>query len=392
MAQSEDLQNQMKQITSVYYNCNYYSALLDINKKNSLYQFFPNLKSLRVIYSFSFTVEILKVIRDNELDILVNSSCQSESRYSMLNINYSFIDYDFSSPVNQLRTQKQYMAYKKEADSDFEYYLFESAIIDSQNEEDFITVDGRYAIFCKNENANFNKIKMMKNLSNEEIKSAEQYEDLVAIKAFVKEHENKFEYNVLIIDIGNFSQVRANIYQSFDSNLMKAKLFEFYLYQNLMQEYQSKRTLLEAIPDYISLGYDKENTKMKTKGFPVSLIVKIKDITKETLSIFSALKSKNVYKIALSIEVKSDQEGGSEIYHTLFNYIKSFETVKQIRITIYNSSNKYSSKIYTFRGLDKSRLDQIIDTLNSTPLTSTSQIPNLNSFKQQSDIISIYSC
>ena len=55
---------------------------------------------------------------------------------------------------------------------------------------------------------------------------------------------------------------------------------------NIIEGFQIKGTLLEAIPDYISLGYDKEDAKMKIKGSPIGLNLNLTILTKLILFIF----------------------------------------------------------------------------------------------------------
>ena len=75
------------------------------------------------------------------------------------------------------------------------------------------------------------------------------------------------------------------IKKSFIFIIANAKIFEFFINENVNKEFQIKGTLLEAIPDYISLGYDKKNTKMKIKGAPIGLNLNLQILTNPILFI-----------------------------------------------------------------------------------------------------------
>ena len=75
--------------------------------------------------------------------------------------------------------------------------------------------------------------------------------------------------------------------------IVNAKIFEFSLNENIIEGFQIKGTLLDAIPDYISLGYDKEDTKMKFKGSPIRLNLNLRILTKLIWLIFLINKKIN---------------------------------------------------------------------------------------------------
>ena len=163
-------------------------------------------------------------------------------------------------------------------------------------------------------------------------------------------------------------------------------MFEFYLNKNIEIGFEIKNTLLESIPDYISLGYNEENIWMKKKGIPIWLTICLSNIIKKTLSIFWHFKTKNLYKLSLYFPINRDLLKCTKAEKTLINMIKSIDTLQEVDLWIKEGD---TSNFYSFKNLSKLRREQIIDSIWGLNSSVGILIPDLNSIQVFSDSISI---
>ena len=172
--------------------------------------------------------------------------------------------------------------------------------------------------------------KLLPEFEDEEIKNTENFEELLDLKTFVEEYQKDNKNARTIFKLNNINVVRASINQQFDPYLAQAQLFEFFVTENIIEGFNIKDTLLELVPDYISLGYNKDNTSMKDKGYPIWLYFNLPSITMKTLSIFWTIKNKNVYKLKLSNRINRDKSQCTKAEWNLLKIIKNIHTLKEI--------------------------------------------------------------
>ena len=85
---------------------------------------------------------------------------------------------------------------------------------------------------------------------------------------------------MMILNLRNTNKLRTTVYKNIKENLLFAHDFEFFINYNLMKNLDREVNLMANIPDYISLGYSKEQTEFKSKGTPIYLEVNIEILSK----------------------------------------------------------------------------------------------------------------
>ena len=307
------------------------------------------------------SIGILKYIQDNRLDIVVNL-------YSLYNYNYWNVSInDFKIQENSVirstcinETSNNLIAYKISANNIFKFYSFNSGLFESGSYSMF-NVDGGYWIMTRIYEISLSNVKMLSDDENEEIKLDEYSNDFLDLKMYIENLNKIYEYPLLIFPSKNLSKLGTCISQKFDKSLVKAKKFEFVINENIINGFESEGTLIEAVPDYISLGYDRSNTSFQSLGSPITLTIKISKITKKTLSIFWHLKNKNLQNLICYWQIPRSKSLCTKSEVTLLSIIRKLNTLKSLTIALLDQNSKAFS--YIFKNLTPARLRLIIDSI-----------------------------
>ena len=229
---------------------------------------------------------------------------------------------------------------------------------------------------------------MLPEFENEEVKSIENFEELLALKVFIEENQNELKTSSIIFKLKSIFKVKALVEQPSTPYLINAKIFEFCLNNNLTQKFKLKDTLLDLVPDYISIGYDKERTDMKENGYPIWLTFSWETFTKKNLSVLKAINHKNLYKLSLLNPIYREWSLWTKAEQTLLKAIKNIDTLKEIDFSIKEGDNVNS---YAFKNLTKLRKEQIIDAiwgLSTSESSDNAPLQDLKSLQVVTDLVS----
>ena len=307
------------------------------------------------------SIGTLLYIRDNKIDLVVNLNSLFNYNCWVLNIN------DFKIQENSAihtacknETSNNLIAYKAFANDRFKFYSFDSGLFESWDDLT-LYVDGGYWIMTRVYEISLKNAKMLPDDIDEEIKLDEYSNVFLDLKIYIENLNVVYNYPWLIIPSKNISKLNTNINQKFDESLVKAKKIEFFIKENIINGFKSEGTLIEAVPDYISLGYDRSNTSFQWLGTPITLNINISKITKKTLSIFWHLKNKNLQNLICYWQIPRSKSLCTKSEVTLLCIIRKLNTLKSLTLTLLDQNSKASS--YIFKNLTPNRLRLIIDSV-----------------------------
>ena len=307
-------------------------------------------------------IEILKYIQDNRLDIVVNLDLPSIITYYQFK-NLLFFKIEVNSFIAKTcinETNNNLMAYKISDYDGFRFYSFTSGLFKSRIHPMFNFKRGYWIMFEANE-ISLNNVKMLSDDENEEIKLDEYSNDFLDLKMCIENLNIKYNYPLIIFSIKNLSKLSTGISQRFGESLVNAKKFEFLINKNIINGFESKGTLIEAVPDYISLGYDRSNSYFQSLGSPITLTINISKITKKTLSIFWHLKNKNLQNLICYWQIPRSKSLCTKSEVTLLCIIRKLNTLKSLTLTLLDQNSLAFS--YIFKNLTPTRLQLIIDSV-----------------------------
>ena len=120
----------LKWIKSLSFGLKFQTLLNHVRILRNVFSFFPNLKKIKLQYNFTFSAGVLQFIRDNKIDIKVDMISYFSDKMIMIDIN-KFDIYDNNLLPSQSRTEEslQFMAMKNNNLNGYDYYSFNSAIL-----------------------------------------------------------------------------------------------------------------------------------------------------------------------------------------------------------------------------------------------------------------------
>ena len=332
-----------------------------MEKFKRLHCIFPNLKRVELKMNLHNAIGTLQYIRDNRIDIFVNLDSLSNYNYWNVNINnFKIQENSIVHTTCKNKTSNNLIAYKVSVNGKFKFYSFDSGFFELWSYSMF-NADGGYWIMTRIYEINLNNVKMLSDDENEEIKLDEYSNDFLYLKMYIENLNVVYNYPWLIFPNKNISKIGTNINQKYDESLVKAKKFEFFINENIINGFKSEGTLIEAVPDYISLGYDRSNTSFQSLGSQITLTIKISKITKKTLSIFWHLKNKNLQNLICYWQIPRSKSLCTKSEVTLLCIIRKLNTLKSLTLTLLDQNSKASS--YIFKNLTPTRLQLIIDSV-----------------------------
>ena len=188
----------------------------------------PNLKKITISYFTNSTIELLKYIRDNKIDITFDIESLYTSQHWILDINkHKLYDYGWPHVFSKVKNNLQFIALKKPNTNYYDFFSFESAIIDLQNSNSPINIINDFWKEMKYIDLSAKNIKILPETENEEIKTIDKFEEVLDLKMFIEEQKSDFEKPEVIFKLCNIYKVRTTIDQPFNSNL-SFKLFYRY--------------------------------------------------------------------------------------------------------------------------------------------------------------------
>ena len=131
-------------------------------------------------------------------------------------------------------------------------------------------------MIASNPGLDLNNVRLLQD--DEDTKHEELSSELLDLKLFTEEYQKGYNYPLVIIHLKNIHKISIEIFQQSDTNLWEAKEFEFCIRENLINGFASRDSLIEAVPDYISLGYERSNSNLQCLGSPISLFIQIPKI------------------------------------------------------------------------------------------------------------------
>ena len=338
----------------------YHQALNEVEGFRRLHCIFPNLKRVDLKVNLYDAIGTLQYIRDNRLDLVVNLNSHFTYNCWVLNIN-DFKIQENSAIHTACKNETSYnlIAYKVSGNDRFKFYSFDSGLFESWNDLTF-NVDGAYWIMPRIYDISLKNVKMLSNDENEEIKLDEYSNDFLDLKMYTENFNVTYSYSLLIIPSKIVSKLNTSINQKFDESLVKAKKIKFFIKENIINGFESKGTLIEAVPDYISLGYG-SNSTFQSLGTPITLTINITKITKKTLSIFWHLKNKNLLNLICYWQIPRSKSLCTKSEVTLLCIIRKLNTLKSLTLALLDQNS--STSFYTFKNLTPARLQLIIDSV-----------------------------
>ena len=183
--------------------------------------FFPWLKKINLNNYIKPSVKILKIIRDNKMDITVDIEIPYLSQYWTLDINkHKLYNYDWFNSLKKFKKNLQFIAMKISYSNEYNYFSFESAIVDFGYFNKKINFINNFWTSIKNTEFNFKNIKMLPDIENEEIKTNDKFEEILDLKMFIEEHQFENNRPEVIFKLSNIYMVKSVIDQPFNSNLL----------------------------------------------------------------------------------------------------------------------------------------------------------------------------
>ena len=96
---------------------------------------------------FVYAFNVLKLIRDDKLNIIVNTTYWKTSNYCYANINnYKIPVYSNDEYFSEIKNNKCIIADKKNAHSSFRFYSLDSALLDINEYSKILKVKSKYLI------------------------------------------------------------------------------------------------------------------------------------------------------------------------------------------------------------------------------------------------------
>ena len=194
----------------------------------------------------------------------------------------------------------------------------------------------------------------------EESKSDAVIDQINRLKCFLIENQNELDNILVLYKFENISKLTASMLYKFDPFLIWGSYFELFITENLSSGFKSDDSLIANIPDYISLGYNKNQTNLKAYGTPISLSFNIDQITMKTLSIFWHIRNKNIVKVLWDFKINRDYRLSTKAERKFLSILRNLQTLQELKLTISTNSE---SIWYSFKNLWKSRLIQIVDSI-----------------------------
>ena len=308
-------------------------------------------KHISWIHSWFFGVLEIK-----NKDIIVNIISPSKSEDWILNINNYKIP-TISSLKNQNKEDTiHFIAYRFHYSGEFNYYSFSSALINNGQSSTILKVEPGCTISFYSD-LSLNNVRV---LTDEDILSTESSKELTNLKLFVNGYKHKQSTHTSIILNRCISKLTTKIHQPFNDDLAKAKEYEFILDENLPSKFEIEGSLIESVPDYVSLGYDRYNPTLISYGIPITLSINTIDISKKAVSIFQHLWNKNIQTLNCFAKISRSKSLCTKPEIAFLWITRQLKTLKFLTLTLTQDSSTYS---YTFRDLTPARLQLIIDSV-----------------------------
>ena len=128
---NSEIQKEFEYIKSVSLDYIYGKNLSFEEIFKNLHICLPNLKKITISYFNNTTIELLKYIRDNKIDIIFDIKSLNMIKHWMLDINkHKLYDYSWSHIFRKVKNSLQFIALNKPNTNYYDFFSFESAIID----------------------------------------------------------------------------------------------------------------------------------------------------------------------------------------------------------------------------------------------------------------------
>ena len=155
------------------------------------------------------------------MDITVDIEIPYLSQYWTLDINkHKLYDYDWFNSFNKVKNNLQFIAMKIPYSNEYNYFSFESALIDFGNLNSKINIISDFWVSIKNTELNAKNVKILTDIENEEIKTIDNFEEILDLKMFIEEHQLNSQNPEVIFKLSNIYKVKSVIDQPFNSNLL----------------------------------------------------------------------------------------------------------------------------------------------------------------------------
>ena len=155
------------------------------------------------------------------MDITVDIELPYHSQFWTLDINkHKLYDYDWFNSFNKVKDNLQFIAMKIPYSNEYNYFSFESGIVDFGYFNYKINFINNFGVSIKNTEFNFKNIKMLPDIENEEIKTNDKLDEILDLKIFIEEHQFENQRPEIIFKLSNIYMVKSGIDQPFNFNLL----------------------------------------------------------------------------------------------------------------------------------------------------------------------------